>query len=239
MVAGDVVGWESRKRKLWITLVIRMPLFVGLQVLILFVSAGRIDILRVWIYLILICVYVSVSTPILYRFNPELIYQRAHGSRHGTKSWDKFLMPIIVVLPYFQLAVIGLDVGRFRWSTLGANFAVIGVLLYVFASVLMNWAAITNRYFEPTVRIQKERGHQVVTGGPYKIIRHPGYLAGILFPVSITFIIGSVFGLIPAGISAVLITVRTALEDRTLQKELSGYSEYSKRVRYRLLLGVW
>jgi protein-S-isoprenylcysteine O-methyltransferase Ste14 len=184
-------------------------------------------------------VYVSVSIPILYRFNPELIYQRAHGSRHGTKLWDKFLMPIIVVLPYFQLAVIGLDVGRFRWSTLGADFAVIGVLLYVFASVLMNWAVITNRYFEPTVRIQKERDHQVVTAGPYKIIRHPGYLAGIIFPVSITFIIGSVFGLMPAGISAVLITVRTALEDRTLQKELSGYSEYAKRVRYRLLPGVW
>jgi len=148
-------------------------------------------------------------------------------------------MPVIVILPYFQLAVIGLDVGRFRWSTFNADFAVIGILLYVFASVLINWAMITNRYFEPTVWIQKERDHQVVTAGPYKIIRHSGYLAGILFPISITFIIGSVFGLILAGISAVLIAIRTVLEDRTLQKELSGYSEYCKKVRYRLLPRVW
>ncbi len=194
---------------------------------------------RMWLYVAMICVYIPVSILVLYKLNQELIYQRAHGSRHGTKSWDKVLMPVIVILPYFQLAVIGLDVRRFRWSTLSADFAVIGVLLYVFASVLINWGMITNRYFEPTVRIQKERNHQAITGGPYKIIRHPGYLAGILFPVSITIIIGSVFGLIPAGINAVLITVRTALENRTLQKELSGYSEYSKKVRYRLLPGVW
>jgi protein-S-isoprenylcysteine O-methyltransferase Ste14 len=98
---------------------------------------------------------------------------------------------------------------------------------------------IENPHFEPTVRIQEERSHRVITTGPYKFVRHPGYLGGLLWAVSIPFMIGSIFAFIPAGVYVILMIIRTWFEDRTLQKELSGYVEYTKRTRRRLFPGIW
>ena len=98
---------------------------------------------------------------------------------------------------------------------------------------------INNKYFEPTVRIQKEKYHKVITSGPYRIIRHPGYLSGILFAISIPLLIGSIFSFIGVGMYIIIIIIRTWLEDNTLQKELEGYEEYTRQVRYRLLPGIW
>lgn len=102
-------------------------------------------------------------------------------------------------------------------------------------TVLLNWAMIVNPYFEPTVRIQKDRGHKVITSGPYKIVRHPSYLAAILYTLSVPLIIGSVFTFIPVGIYVLSMAIRALLEDRTLHGELEGYSEYARKVRHRLL----
>ena len=103
----------------------------------------------------------------------------------------------------------------------------------------LTWAESVNKHFEPTVRIQTERGHTVVDTGPYTIVRHPGYLAASLLVLGMPLALGSFWALIPAVISYLLLVVRTALEDRTLQDELPGYREYAERVRYRLIPGVW
>ncbi|MCW3975917.1 MAG: isoprenylcysteine carboxylmethyltransferase family protein [Candidatus Bathyarchaeota archaeon] len=232
---------ENKKglRKIGVRTILRIPLFIILTAVILFVSAGRIDIPRAWIYIGMISIYYPIIMAIMYRINPELIIQRARGIRKDTKSWDKVLMPAAVLIVYIQLAIIGLDVGRFQWSNLGIHFTVPGVILYIIAAFFGSWAVITNPHFEPTVRIQKERDHQVITKGPYKIVRHPGYLVTILFPISISFIIGSVIGLIPAAINILLIIIRTYLEDKTLINELDGYSEYAKKTKYRLFPRIW
>jgi protein-S-isoprenylcysteine O-methyltransferase Ste14 len=219
--------------------ILRIPLFIILPAVILFVSAGRIDIPRAWFYIGMISIYYPVIMAIMYRINPELISQRARGIREDTKSWDKVLMPVAVFISYIQLVIIGLDIGRFQWSSLGIYFAVLGIILYIIAAFFSSWVVITNPYFEPTVRIQKDRGHQVITTGPYNIVRHPGYLATILFPISISLIIGSVIGLIPAAINILLIIIRTSLEDKTLINELDRYPEYTKKTRYRLFPGIW
>ena len=112
-------------------------------------------------------------------------------------------------------------------------------MLFTVSTVLLNWAMMANPFFEPTVRIQKERGHRVITSGPYKIVRHPGYLAGILYALSVPLIIGSIFTFVPVAIYVLLIGIRTLLEDRTLHEELDGYSEYSKTVGYRLMPWLW
>ncbi|MFB0502895.1 MAG: isoprenylcysteine carboxylmethyltransferase family protein, partial [Candidatus Bathyarchaeia archaeon] len=122
---------------------------------------------------------------------------------------------------------------------LSVHFAAVGFGLCIVSSVLINWAMIANPYFEPTVRIQRDRNHRVITTGPYKIIRHPGYLGGILWTLSISLIIGSLFAFIPAAAYLLLTVIRTSLEDKTLHDELNGYSEYAKRVRYRLLPRLW
>ena len=114
-----------------------------------------------------------------------------------------------------------------------------GYLLYISSNILLIWAMALNRHFEATVRIQKDRGHKVITSGPYKIIRHPGYLSAILWAIGLPMILGSVYGFIPSAAAIIVIVIRTGLEDRTLLNELEGYTEYSKKVKYRLIPGIW
>lgn len=229
----------TKLRKSGIRYIVRIHLSLALVAVILFVCAGRIDIPRAWAFFVAGFIYYPVSTAILYKKNPELINQRGE-KKQGAKSWDTVLMPVYFIVGYYVLAgVVGLDVGRFFWSHLGIPFLVVGFLLYSTGAVLNTWAMVKNPHFEPTVRIQKDRDHTVITAGPYQIVRHPAYLAGVLWTVSIPFIIGSRVGLLPAGAAIILLVVRTWLEDKTLLKELAGYVAYTKEVKYRLFPGVW
>ena len=230
---------EKRLRKSGIKYTVRIHVSLVLVAVIFFGSAGHITLPRAWIFFGMGVIYYPVSTFILYKKNPELINQRGE-KKQGAKSWDRIVMPAYFIVGYYLLAaVVGLDVGRFHWSYLGICFFLIGLPLYISGAVLNTWAMIANPFFEPMVRIQKERGHKVVTTGPYKIVRHPGYLAGWLWTVSIPLIFGSLVGFIPAVIALLLLVVRTLLEDKTLCKELAGYSEYAQKVKYRLLPGIW
>ena len=211
-----------------------------IQITIFFVSAGHTNSPRVWIFFGASFLHYSVSTVVQYKLNPELLAQRLKRKREGSKLWDEILMRVSNLMVLIAIPTIaGLDVGRFHWSNLDTYFAAVGLVLFFISTILLNWAMIVNPYFEPTVRIQKDRGHKVITIGPYKIVRHPGYVAGILFTLSIPLIIGSAFTFIPVGIYCLLMVTRTLLEDRTLQKELEGYSEYTRQVRYRLFPGIW
>ncbi len=209
------------------------------QMIAFFVSAGYITDPRPWLFFGTALAHYSVSTAVQYKLNPQLLVQRLKRKREGSKLWDEILMRVSNLMVIISIpAIAGLD-GRFHWSNLDAFFAVLGLVFIVFSSVLLNWAMIVNPHFEPTVRIQKERDHKVITSGPYNIVRHPGYLAGILFAISIPLMIGSVVTFIPAGIYVLLMMIRTWLEDRTLQEELEGYSEYASQVRYRLFPVIW
>lgn len=228
------------KKNIGIKTILRIPFFVILQTAILFISAGRIDIPRAWIFVLIISLQFTISFSIMYKLNPELIKQRARGFGQNTKPWDKVLMPVSVIMSFVVLQIIiGLDVGRFYWSNLGIEFLILGVFLYIIGTIFSIWTVVVNPYYEPTVRIQSERDHKVITIGPYKIIRHPGYAGAIIVPFSISLIVGSFFGLIPAGIIMLLIIIRTYLEDKTLVNELDGYFEYTQRVKYRLVPGIW
>jgi len=211
-----------------------------LQMTIFFVSAGHVIMLRPWIFFGASFVHYSVSTAVQYKLNPELLIQRLKRKREGSELWDEILMRVSNLTALIPVpAIAGLDVGRFHWSNIDVHFAIVGLVLFAISTVLLNWAMIANPYFEPTVRIQKDRRHRAITNGPYRIVRHPGYLAGIFYILSIPLMIGSAFTFIPAGIYAFLTIIRTLLEDSTLCKGLDGYSEYAKRVRYRLFPGIW
>jgi len=207
---------------------------------IFYASAGRTDIPRSWLLFGATLVHFTGSTLVVARLNPELISQRLTVRRVGSKSWDEVLMRVcnltmLLLLP----AVAGLDVGRYGWSALGAQYAALGLALMAVSSVLISWSMAVNPYFEPTVRIQGDRGHRVVSTGPYGLVRHPGYLSGILWAVSVPLVVGSFYAFVPVLLYSVLMVLRTQLEDRTLQGELEGYAEYARRVRYRLLPGFW
>ena len=213
---------------------------LAIMMLVFYASANRTDIPQSWFLFSVIFVYFVASTIVLYMYNPELLIQRLKIRRKGSKTWDEVLvrasnLTALLIMP----AVAGLDVGRYRWSSLGLPYAIVGVISLVVSSAVINWVMIENPYFEPTVRIQDDRDHHVITTGPYSIVRHPGYLSGILWLASVPLIFGSLYAFAPFVLYTALMALRTYLEDRTLREELRGYSEYSERVRYRLVPWIW
>ena len=149
-------------------------------------------------------------------------------------------MPLVAIYgPLVTLVVAGLD-RRWGWRPeLPLAWALIGAALLALASAFAAYAMLTNRFFSGVVRIQHERGHTVVTDGPYRWVRHPGYAGGVVGQIALPLLLGSLWALIPGVLTAGLTILRTTLEDRTLCTELPGYAEYAQRARYRLLPGVW
>jgi len=212
---------------------------LAIQVAIFFFSAGYIGV-RPWILFGSSFLHYTISIVAQYRLNPELLAARLVIKREGSKLWDEILMRssnlvVLIAMP----VVAGFDVGRFQWSNLDFAFMFPGFVLLVLSTFLLNWAMAVNPFFEPTVRLQKDRDHRVIVSGPYSFVRHPGYLAGLSYIFSVPLIIGSVFAFIPAIVYMFLVIVRTSLEDRMLCRELNGYAEYSKKVRYGLFPWVW
>ena len=134
--------------------------------------------------------------------------------------------------------VAGLDV-RFGWSSVPLALSLAGLLVVVAGNAVVSWGMSANRYFARVVRIQDDRGQQVCSTGPYRYVRHPGYVGMIVYTIAMAIGLGSWWAVIPALLVAAAFVVRTAMEDRTLQTELPGYSEYASRVPYRLVPGVW
>jgi protein-S-isoprenylcysteine O-methyltransferase Ste14 len=218
-------------------LVTSILLFVQIVVFVIF-SGCLID-SRSWFYFVTAFGNYVISTAIQFKLNPELLVQRLKLKREGSKLWDEILMRLSNLMIILMIPLIaGLDF-RFGWSFLDLYFVWIGLLFVIASSVLLNWAMLINPHFEPTVRIQKERNHMVIRKGPYAIVRHPGYLAGILFAFSTPLLIGSFFTFVAVGIYVILIILRTWMEDKTLQEELNGYSEYVSQVKNRLFPKLW
>jgi len=207
----------------------------------MFAAAGTMALPRAWFFLALSFLAMCSQTLLVAWKNPELVNHRGRWKKkRDAKRWDKPLVIAFGILGFYVAPiVIGLDVGRYRWSSLGTWWLVAGTALYVFGTVLITWAMLVNTHFETVVRIQTDRNHRVVTDGPYRFIRHPGYVGAGLWILAAPLIVGSVYGLIPVVLVAVTIVVRTHLEDRTLHRELPGYADYATRVPYRLLPGLW
>lgn len=173
------------------------------------------------------------------RKDPELARRRATFGE-GTKRWDFVMLGLFGLTFLATLLVAAFDVGN-GWSTMeGWGWWIVGLLLFCIYTAILTWSMLVDTHFEKTVRIQTDRNHKVIDTGPYRIVRHPGYLGIIVgFILSAPFLLGSWWAFVPAATSAVTLIVRTVLEDRTLRNELSGYEEYSRRVRYRLVPGIW
>lgn len=208
---------------------------------LLSLSAGRWDWVWAWVFVGLFVVASIVHVLILIPTNPELLAERSKGLREeGSTSWDKLITGFAAgLLPMASWLISGLDV-RFKWSSpMPLALHLGGVMGFALGWAIVLWATASNAFFSTTVRIQKERGHTVQTGGPYQFVRHPGYVGAILYQCATPLLLGSWWALIPMILSVPLYVLRTALEDKTLQEELEGYKEYTQQTRYRLLPGVW
>ena len=208
---------------------------------LLFASAGTMALPRAWFFLALSLVGMFGSIALVAIKNPELVNHRGRWKKKkDTKPWDKPLVTSYGLLAFYGVPIVmGLDVGRYGWTNLGAWATVVGTVLFAFGTVVLTWAMLVNTHFETTVRIQTDRNHQVTTSGPYAFVRHPGYVAASLWALSGPLIVGSAYALIPAALATLVLIYRTALEDKTLQRELPGYAAYAARTPHRLLPGLW
>ncbi|MFB0519276.1 MAG: isoprenylcysteine carboxylmethyltransferase family protein [Acidobacteriota bacterium] len=222
--------------------VIKRLLQVGIitvaQAAMLFISSGRLDWVMAWVYIGISVGIIVINVLIILPKNPELIAERGQ-IKEGTKKWDIMLTRLSTPAWAGALIVAGLDV-RFGWSPqLILAIQLVAMAFVVLGFGLVSWAMASNKFFSSVVRIQKERGHTVVTSGPYQYVRHPGYVGTFTYSLVTPLLLGSLWALIPSGLIICIIFVRTALEDKTLLDELDGYQDYARRVCYRLLPGIW
>ena len=204
----------------------------------MFWSAGRVDWWPAWAVIVVWSVWFTAMDIVILRFNPGLMAERLSPPK-GAKAWDRAILSILRLTQLARYILAGLD-QRYGWTgtfPLAAQFTAILVCLLSIA--LFTWAMASNSFFSQIVRIQSDHGHAIATGGPYRYVRHPGYVGMILFEFAISTLLASWWALVAGGLCATLLLFRTALEDRTLQAELAGYMDYARQVRYRLLPGVW
>ncbi len=218
--------------------VVRETMGVVMLAVMLFLAAGTVNWIAGWAMVIVMAGWVMATAIVVMPRYPELLAERV-GPKKGAKTWDTALLSLYGLAMMIMWIVAGLDF-RNSWSGgIGPAAQVIAMLILIGSYALVVWATGVNAFFSQVVRIQSERGHAVISSGPYRYVRHPAYVGMILVVVGAPVMLSSWCALIPGICSALLVIVRTALEDRTLQSELPGYGEYAQRTRYRLVPGVW
>ncbi|MCX6570832.1 MAG: isoprenylcysteine carboxylmethyltransferase family protein [Candidatus Aminicenantes bacterium] len=205
---------------------------------LIFVVAGTLDWPRLWLILGFYAVTTSALMLWLKKRNPGLLEERMTVKK-DVKGWDKTIIRIYTVLLMVMYIVLPLDAVRFGWSSVPAALSWLAFSGIFLSWVVVFWAFRENAYLSAFVRVQTDRGHAVCTTGPYRFVRHPMYLAVILAILCVPLFLNSLFSLIPAVLIVGLFVLRTSLEDRTLQAELSGYAEYAAKTRWKLVPKVW
>ncbi len=210
----------------------------GWWLLSLFGSAGRLTWTRGWICTALYLSALYACRAAVKALNPGLLEQRQTAVREDTKPFDRMLLRVLLALTIVQPIVAGLDT-RFNGAPMPWWTMYVGIGSFISSAALITWVLVTNPHAESSVRIQNDRAHVVVASGPYRLVRHPMYVGLAQLHQSMALILGSPWTIALAGLITLLLLWRTALEDRTLRRELAGYEAYTTVTRYRLMPGIW
>jgi len=242
-MTGSVHNGQNEKtsdvRRGVITRFIQVIVLMLISAAVLFISAGRVNWGMAWLYFGLYTLGFLINALGIMPRDPELIAERGRV-KENAKGWDKILAGLYSLLSTVALLiVIGLD-ERYGWTgDLPQWTQLAGIALLVASFDLISWSMASNRFFSGVVRIQDDRDHTVASGGPYRFVRHPGYVGMILLGCAVPLMFSSLWGLAPAGLVTLVLVIRTVLDDRTLQNELEGYKEYARTTRFRLIPGIW
>lgn len=206
---------------------------------ILFGTAGTFNWTEAWIYIAIQFGWSAGLSVYLWNHDPDLLRDRLKFTKKSAKGWDKVMT--FASMPFYAayLVIPGLDAVRYQWSHVPLWAKAACFIVIVASFMWISWIMKENTYLSRFVEIQEDRGHKVITTGPYRFVRHPMYIGASIMLVSLPIALGSLYALIPTAFCIIFMLVRTVLEDRTLHKELEGYAEYAKRTRYRLIPGVW
>ena len=207
---------------------------------LLFLPAGTLAWTRGWIFLAIIYALGLIVVRMLARHDPGLLEERLTGTRRpGQKGWDRIVLRLFSLLFLGWMPLMGLDAVRYGWSFMPPWLGWIGGVGLIAACRTIYCTFRENSYLSPVARIQSDRGHEVISSGPYARVRHPLYAALLLLLTSTPLLLGSWYGLAGAVLLQLTLVFRTALEDRMLHDELDGYTGYALRVTSRLIPGVW
>lgn len=212
---------------------------MALWTALLFVSAGTARWTRGWICTAIYFTSMTITGIVIHHCNHDLIQARSKWRHKDTKPFDKIFISIFLPLTFIQVAVSGLDAVRFHWSQMPFSTIYPGAAIFLTGIGIVTWTMAVNPFAEATVRIQSDRGHTVISSGPYRLVRHPMYVGTALMYPGTALMFGSKWALAIAAAIILLLIARTALEDRTLRRELPRYEQYTTVTRYRLLPGIW
>jgi protein-S-isoprenylcysteine O-methyltransferase Ste14 len=221
----------------WIKLTI-VYLFIPL---ILLLCGGDWGWWQAWVYALLILAAGLGSRILAEQRHPGLTEERQNAEKNqDSKTWDKALAPLMALTVSYPLVIVAGFDHRFGWSHLFPFWLIVlGFVLIALGYALGVWALVENGFFLGVMPNQLGLEQVVCDSGPYRFVRHPGYLGNILPLPGIVLALSSLWTIIPVTLALIIIVTRTALEDRTLQEELPGYKQYSLRVRYRLFPGIF
>ncbi|MBG0787404.1 MAG: isoprenylcysteine carboxylmethyltransferase family protein [Anaerolineaceae bacterium] len=227
----------EQSKALW-RWVIRMTVYLAVSSAILFLIAGDWAWAGGWLYVALQIVNTVLTYCMLYLDRPNLLIRR-EAMGEGTPKWDKVLAPLMA----FSTLIISLA------SAVGIRFTgvmpvpawllLVAFLCMTAGHILTIQSMRQNDYFEGSVRIQEEYGHKVITTGPYKLVRHPGYLGLLLYNALLPVVLTSAWGFAGVGFFLIVLFWRTAREDRFLWENLAGYDEFTRQTPWRLIPGIW
>jgi protein-S-isoprenylcysteine O-methyltransferase Ste14 len=230
----------ANKKLITPKLIVQLLIVIVLIPLIPMLISGVWNWWEAWVYALLHILGFVASRILAARRHPDIIAERAASMEmKDAKPWDRSLAPLMALGPVLVLIVIGFD-KQHDWTTPFAfNVKIAALVVMVVGYAFGTWALMENRFFSGVVRIQKDRGHHVVSTGPYRIMRHPGYAGALWMYLATPIFMDSLWAFIPTILLVVVTVIRTSLEDRTLQEELPGYKEFTQKTRYRLFPGIW
>lgn len=228
------------QKKIPLRAIVLMLFFIVVIPLLPLLISRRWDWWEAWTYAGISILGFAISRMLAAQRHPDILSERAKFLQHeDAKPFDKILSPLVGLGGGIIPITAGLD-ELFQWSPgFSPTVKIISLIIILAGYTLASYALIENRFFSGMVRIQTDRGHEVVSGGPYRWVRHPGYAGSLITYPVIPLLLDSEWTFIPAILLIIILVIRTYLEDKTLQKELPGYADYAKKVRYRLVPGVW
>jgi protein-S-isoprenylcysteine O-methyltransferase Ste14 len=230
-----VIEPEPMSRTAVIAYAIGLPLAL---LALVFLPVGHLGWLPGWYFLAFLIIAFGISALILSRVNP-VIFRARSRFQPGTERWDKILLWWMLPAMVAEIPLASFDAGRMSWSDVPFPFVILGYVLLGAGIALGTWAQAVNRFFEPGVRLQRERGQRVIDSGPYAIVRHPGYVGALMIFAGLALALASWWALVPAAWAGAILIIRTNWEDALLRAELDGYADYARRTRFRLMPGVW
>jgi protein-S-isoprenylcysteine O-methyltransferase Ste14 len=221
------------------TVVIRLAFWYAIMAALLFGSAGTLNWGEAWLYLLVQGSLSTMAAIWMQKHNPDLLRERMTFLKRSAKDWDKSIIVLGTVMSIPLYGLPGLDAVRYRWSHIPSWLECVGFVGILIANAVIYRTMKANPYLTRLVEVQKDRGHQVVTTGPYQYVRHPMYAGVLLWLLCFPLALGSWTTIIPSLYLIGLMVVRTGLEDKTLHEELDGYAQYAEKVRCRLVPRIW